>query len=530
MANPNWRNQNATQTSRVRSFTITAASSGLSDDWTATVTLDDNTTFTVVYTEDGSPTTTEIAAGLHAAWQASTHPESKRITSTNPSAGVWTLTGTSGRPFTVALSAEVDGTFTETTTAGVSNSDYAQASNHSTDAVPVASDNVTIGGPGPNQQAASILYGLYQETVTIDAFKTLAEYTGQIGRIEDGKAFYLVVDPDSFDFRSTGQLNLINLTDAAIAGFIKSSAQPTQGRKAIYLLGSALTTWEIAKGSVGIAAFPNETATIATLLVSFDQNQGSDCDIELGSGLTLTTLTQSGGKVLQRCASTTTSVWDADLTIGTFVPYDTFAPTSTDSYLPQADHFAVTYSGNHYLYDSALDEISTGAVTATESIASSSAAFSIALDTTAACYRLLSNAGFGESWNSAYSGGYTPLGSYQARQIDADGNAYILEQSGTARRIRKLSGTDGTQAWSTAVATSAPHRQILYDPDEDIVLLLGTTSIGTGTDAVLAYDGATGTLVASHDMGDILGANKTSSYGAITGGHLYVACPTGNVP
>lgn len=308
MANPNWRNQNATQTSRVRSFTITAASSGLSDDWTATVTLDDNTTFTVVYTEDGSPTVTEIAAGLHAAWQASTHPESKRITSTNPSAGVWTLTGTSGRPFTVALSAEVDGTFTETTTAGVSNSDYAQASNHSTDAVPVASDNVTIGGPGPNQQAASILYGLYQETVTIDAFKTLAEYTGQIGRIEDGKAFYLVVDPDSFDFRSTGQLNLINLTDAAIAGFIKSSAQPTQGRKAIYLLGSALTTWEIAKGSVGIAAFPNETATIATLLVSFDQNQGSDCDIELGSGLTLTTLTQSGGKVLQRCASTTTSV------------------------------------------------------------------------------------------------------------------------------------------------------------------------------------------------------------------------------
>lgn len=309
MANPNWRNQNATQTQQVVTITITADSTDNDEVWTATFTLDDNTTTTISYTEDGSPTVTEIATGLHDAMQASTHPELRRITSTNPSAGVWVLTGTAGRPFSVSLADTGDGTHTQTTTtAGVSNSSYAQTSNWSTNAIPTSSDNVTIGGPGPAQQAASILYGLYQETVTISAFQVLPEFNGNIGRIEDGVNFYLVVDPDSFDFRGTGNLNLINLTDAAIAGFIKSAAQPTQGRKAIYLLGSALTTWEIARGSVGIAAFPNETATIATLLVSYDQNQGSDCDVELGSGLTLTTLTQNGGKVLQKCATTTTNV------------------------------------------------------------------------------------------------------------------------------------------------------------------------------------------------------------------------------
>jgi hypothetical protein len=310
LANASWRNQNATQTAQVVTITITADSTDNDETWTATFTLDDNTTTTVTYQEDGSPTVAKIATGLHTAFQASTHPELRRITSTNPSSGVWVLTGTAGRPFSVSLDDSGDGTHTlVTTTAGVSNNNYGQASNWGvTNAVPVNSDNVTIGGPGPAQQAASILYGLYQETVTIAAFNVLPEFNGNIGRIEDGVNFYLVVDPDSFDFRGSGSLNLINLTDAAIAAFIKSSAQPTQGRKALYLKGSALTTVEIAKGSVGIAAFPNETATATTVLVGFDQNQSSDSDVELGSGLTLTTLTQSGGKVLQKCATTTTSV------------------------------------------------------------------------------------------------------------------------------------------------------------------------------------------------------------------------------
>lgn len=309
MANANWRNQNATQTAQVVTITITADSTTNVAVWTATFTLDDNTTWTITYTEDGSPTPTEIAAGLHAAFNASIHPARVRITSTNPSAGVWVLTGTSGRPFTVSLADNDDGTHTQTTTtAGVANTSYAQTSNWSTNAVPTTADNVTIGGPGPAQQAAAIAYGLYQETIETGAFNVLPEFNANIGRIEDGINFYLVVDPNSFDFRGSGNLNLINLTDAAIAGFIKSNAPPTQGRKALYLLGSALTTWEIAQGSVGIAAFPNETAAITTLLVGYDKNQGSDSDVELGSGLTLTTLTQSGGKVLQKCAATTVTV------------------------------------------------------------------------------------------------------------------------------------------------------------------------------------------------------------------------------
>ena len=334
MANPNWRNLNSTQTARVKTFTITAAGAGTAV-WTLTLTLDDNTTVTVTYTEDGSPTVAEIATGLYDAWQASVHPEVKRITATNPSAGVLTLTaGTAGRPFSVALADDSSGTHTETTsTAGVSNTDYGQTSNWTTNAVPTTGDNVTIGGAGASASAltaSSILWGLYQETIEIGAFNVLKEYSGQIGRIEDGVPFYLVVDPNSFDFRGSGALNLINLTDAAIAGYIEAYGSPATGRKALYLKGSALTTWEIAKGVVGIAVFPNETASITTLLVGFLTNQSSDANVEIGSGVTLATLTQSGGTVLQKCATTTTTVaegatWTSEGTgaIGTLHAYGT---------------------------------------------------------------------------------------------------------------------------------------------------------------------------------------------------------------
>lgn len=307
MANPNWRNSTVAQTARVKTFEITATGGGTAV-WTLTVTLDDNTTFTVTYTEDGSPTLAEVATGLYAAWLASTHPETKRITATNPSAGVLTLTAvTSGRPFTVVLADDGTGTHTETTsTAGVSNTDYAQTSNWSTSAVPTTGDNVTIGGPAGGGNAKSILYGLYQETVEIGAFNVLQEFGGDIGRIEDGVPFYLVVDPNSFDFRGSGALNLLNLTDAAIAAYIEAYGSPVAGRKALYLKGSALTTVEIAKGFVGLASFPNETATITTLLVG--RGLRGDANVDVGSGVTLTTLTQNGAEVMQRCATDTTNV------------------------------------------------------------------------------------------------------------------------------------------------------------------------------------------------------------------------------
>lgn len=301
-----WVNPANTEVAQVRTFTITAASSGMTAVWTLTVTMDDGSTTTITYTEDGSPTTTEIATGLYNAWLAGTHPEVLRITAANPSAGVLTLTAnTAGRPFSVALADDGDGTHTESnTTENVGNNDYGTARNWSLNAVPVATDDVVVPGAEDGNSVA-ILYGLNQSSVAIDEFNVQKDYNGQIGRIEDGKSYYLRIDPDSVDYQGSSNLALIDIGSANISPQVECNGNALTSKFALYVKGSNIATLEVRKGKVGIAPLTGETATVATLLVSYVANAQSDSDVTVGSGVTLTTLTQSGGKCELRCAATT---------------------------------------------------------------------------------------------------------------------------------------------------------------------------------------------------------------------------------
>lgn len=304
-----WLNPANTEVAQVKTFTITADSTANDAVWTLTMTLDDGSTATVSYTEDGSPTVAEIATGLYNAWNASTHPAISRITATNPSSGVVVLTAdTAGVPFSVALADTGDGTHTEAdTTANVGNNDWGTARNWSLNAVPVATDDIVISAPASGACVA-IKYGLNQSSVALDEFVVDKSFNADIGRIEDGRVFYLRIDPNSLDYKSSSNFAAIDIGSANISPQIECYGFPATGRHALYLKGSNIATLEVKRGNVGVAPNTGETTTVATLLCSYLENPQSDVTLKVGSGVTLTTLTQSGGNCELGCAATTVSV------------------------------------------------------------------------------------------------------------------------------------------------------------------------------------------------------------------------------
>ncbi|TXH59103.1 MAG: hypothetical protein E6Q97_00580 [Desulfurellales bacterium] len=305
-----WLNRQQTEVAQVKTFAITADSSGNTAVWTFTMTLDDGSTATVTYTEDGSPTTTEIATGLYNAWNASTHPAISRITATNPVAGTVVLTAdTAGVPFSVALSDSDDGTHTETnTTANVGNNDYGTAGNWSLNAVPASTNDVVISAPASGGECTAIKYGLNQSAVDIATFRVTPDYNADIGRVEDGRVFYLRIDPDTVDYRSASNFAALDIGSANISPYIECNGFPSTGRHALYIKGSNIATLEVKKGNVGVAVQTGDTATVATILCAFLSNAQGDVQLKIGSGVTLTTLTQSGGQCDLGCAATTVSV------------------------------------------------------------------------------------------------------------------------------------------------------------------------------------------------------------------------------
>ena len=280
MANNAWTHPTWQETPQAKTFTITGVG-GLTDVWTFTLTEDDAVTTTVTYTNDGSPTTAEIVAGLVAAWNATTHPDAARILATN------------------SASTAVD------TTANIGNNDVALARNWSTNAI-LANTNDLIVEPGD----VHLKYGLNQSSVALADVKIAKGCKSDFGRCEFGRFHYFRMDPDSFDYRGNGSLAMFDIGGAAISPYIESYGSPgVNGRHVVYIKGSAIATLKVARGNVGVAALDADTATVTTILCGLSENLQSDVDMTIGSGVTLTTLTQSGGKCLLKCAATTVNVF-----------------------------------------------------------------------------------------------------------------------------------------------------------------------------------------------------------------------------
>lgn len=220
---------------------------------------------------------------------------------------------------------------TSTTSEGPN--DWSIAANFNTNTVPVTGDTVYL-----SDTDQSILYGLDQSAVTLAALHVEQTFTGFIGlprTNSEGTSSY-------FEYRDTylkiGATLLfigdkegdgsdrikINLGSVQSTVLITDSGDGEDANTpAILLLGThASNVININRGSLGVAYYPTEVSTIATLRQAFFDDATGDTTVYLGTGVTITDIVKTGGVLDINSATTsfkqtagTTTVHDGAHTV-----------------------------------------------------------------------------------------------------------------------------------------------------------------------------------------------------------------------
>ncbi len=301
-----------------------------------------NNTFTVTINGQavsvaGDTDVATTAGNLVAALNASLNPYFKGITWANPSSGTITATAdNAGEPFTAALTETGAGTGTVTdfsnTTASAGPNDWSTADNWSGGAVPVNADDVIIRDSNIN-----ILWGLDQSAVDLTSLTIEASYTGLIGLPRN--RFTTNASGSSFsstkvEYRqtyldigwTTARIGLVTALGGAGSERLKldndksgsstttiystASTSKDAGLPAVRLLAAHANADVYVRSSpagVGIAVdTPGETSTVG--VVSISAPTGSNSNVFIGDGVTLTTYQQTGGQAVLDAAATITSV------------------------------------------------------------------------------------------------------------------------------------------------------------------------------------------------------------------------------
>lgn len=279
------------------------------------------------YTAAATTAATEATA-FAAAWNAlsaTLYPEFAEITAAATSGGALTLTAdVPGRPFSVAVSTtESDGssadsqTFTRSaTTASAGPRHWDTGANWSGGAVPANGDDVFI------DQGGDLLYGLDQSAVTLASLHISQAWTGRLGlaRVNtDNTASYPEYRSQSLSIGATSIV--IGAGSGAGSGRVKLNTGSVQTTLRVLDSGSALESgiaaivWKgthasnavhVVRGSLDVAPFPGDTATVLGLNVGYRDNIAGDSTVLLGSGVTLTdaTVVQSGGQLTINSSTT----------------------------------------------------------------------------------------------------------------------------------------------------------------------------------------------------------------------------------
>ncbi len=299
-----------------------------------------NNTFTVTIggvaiSQAGDTDVATTAAALVALLNASTHVYFSGITWTNPTAGDITGTAdTAGVPFTAALTETGAGTGAvtdfsdDTLCTGPNFAD--DGDNWSSGAVPGNSDTVIF-----RDNAINICWGLEGISATgldVDIEKT---HTGRIGlrhsefattadgvttdsSADEYRPTYLQLDMTTLDIGqhvgpgSPAGSQRIKIDNDRASGSTTTihdtgSTSAETGKPAIRLLmahASADVFVDGGSGGIGIAIDePGETSTIGDLSVA-----GASSKVYLGSGVTVTSISQTAGDVNAQAANTPTSI------------------------------------------------------------------------------------------------------------------------------------------------------------------------------------------------------------------------------
>lgn len=286
----------------------------------------------------GSTDPATIVASMVTVWNAlnaARYPEFAEITASASGVDLILTADTAGKPFTCTLTPleanggaadaqTIEGVGTATTggvtTASAGPNDWSTAQNWSTGAVPGADTAIL------ENSSVDIRYGLAQSAVTLVALHILASYTGKVGLAEHNGTYYEYRDrylaisaTNIYIGQGTGTgSNQIRINTGSVAGTIHvylMAASAVPGIEALTLIGTNITALNIYKGTVGVAVIGGEVATITTLRVGYIANVVSDALVRLGSGVTLTTVSQSGGDLTVNNAVTTITTVDGVLRI-----------------------------------------------------------------------------------------------------------------------------------------------------------------------------------------------------------------------
>jgi len=166
--------------------------------------------------------------------------------------------------------------------------------------------------------------------VTLTALNIAASYTGTIGLPEENedasasyreyRATYLAIGVTTTNIgEGSGQgSGRIKINFGAVAGTVnvwQTASSPEQDLEAVIIKGSSLTAVNVTRGTVGVAIYGGETATVTTLRVGYQDSVESDAAVRCGAGVTLTTLSMSGGAVQLGAGLTTVTKTGGTLTL-----------------------------------------------------------------------------------------------------------------------------------------------------------------------------------------------------------------------
>lgn len=284
----------------------------------------------IAYTADGAQTAAQVATAIQALLAASTEPEFREVTWTNPSSAVVTATGvTSGKPITISTSASGSATITGgTETVATGPNHWDNADNWSGGAVPVSTDDVFIEG------GADILYGLDQSAVDLTSLTIRRSYSGRIGlpplanadqavanRYTEYRDRYLKIGATTVTIGDgsglgSGRIKLDLDTTATTVNVYGTGAALENGVPALLIKGAnASNALNVLRGSVGVAFYGGETATFPNVRTSYMTQPDSDVTLVLGAGVTLTNVDALGGTVEINGATTTLDISAGTVTV-----------------------------------------------------------------------------------------------------------------------------------------------------------------------------------------------------------------------
>ena len=186
--------------------------------------------------------------------------------------------------------------------------DWSVAANWSPSGVPEAADDVYL-----ENSSQGVTAGLDQSAIALASFNKAQTFTGAIGT----SSAYLQISATAFNlgyhngpgFPAGSSMVKLDIGATAATVTIDNSGTPATSTVPAILLkaNNASTNIRIRKGSVGIAFYTGETTTVGIIDVGYKNSVNSDVDLFIGSGVTMTTLDQTGGEIVQACGATTVS-------------------------------------------------------------------------------------------------------------------------------------------------------------------------------------------------------------------------------